>query len=135
MFDTEQTTRRRARINRHVNKASPLQLALLSWDNEGGAVADAESAPARRVTPAELMQLRIRVIALENLVISLLAQSTQQQIDRVREMAAYISPRPGSTPHRSTLHAAAQMVHLVERAGHFQGMWISLIAAALAVQA
>ena len=69
---------------------------------------------------AELVQLRIRVIALENLVISLLAETSDRQLDLARDMAVYVSPRPGFTPHRSTLHAAAQMVHLVERASHFR---------------
>jgi len=68
----------------------------------------------------ELAQLRIRVIALENLVITLLAELSEQQLDLAREMAAYISPRPGFTHHRPTLHAAAQMVHLAERADHFR---------------
>jgi len=68
---------------------------------------------------AELVQLRIRVIALENLVIALLAQSTKSQRDLALGMAAYISPRPGFTNHRSTIHAATQMIHLVDRADHF----------------
>ena len=72
------------------------------------------------MTNAELVKLRVRVIALENLVISLLAQSSDRQLDLVREMAAYISPRPGFTPHRLTIRAAAEMIHLVERAGHFR---------------
>jgi|SRR5580658_5196003 hypothetical protein len=71
-------------------------------------------------TNTELVQLRIRVIALENAVISLLAQSSDRQLDRVRDVAAYISPRPGFTPHPLTIHAAAEMVHLVERARHFR---------------
>ncbi len=115
-----------------MNEASPLQPALSRWDGEGGAEDGSEQGGARRVTSAELVQLRIRVIALENLVISLLAQATDRQLDQVRDMAAYISPRPGFTPHRTTLHAAAQMVHLVERGGHFQGLSIGAIAAALA---
>lgn len=70
-------------------------------------------------THTELAQLRIRVVALENLVITLLADAAQRQRDLAREMASYISPRPGFTAHPVTLHAAAQMLHLVERAGHF----------------
>lgn len=72
------------------------------------------------LTNAELVQLRVRVVALENLVIVLLAEGTRQQLELARDMAAYISPRPGFTDHPLTLHAAAQMVHLVERAGHFR---------------
>jgi hypothetical protein len=71
---------------------------------------------------AELVQLRIRVIALENLVIALLADASDRQLELAREMATYISPRQGFTAHRSTIHAAAQMIHLVERASHFDEM-------------
>lgn len=53
-------------------------------------------------------------------MIALLAEAADQQLDLVREMAAYISPRPGFTRHPLTIHAAAQMLHLVERASHFR---------------
>jgi len=72
------------------------------------------------LTNNELAQLRIRLIALENLVIALLAEAPDRQLDLVREMAAYISPRPGFTRHPLTIHAAAQMISLVERASYFQ---------------
>jgi len=71
------------------------------------------------LTNTELVHLRVRVIALENLVIALLAQASDRQLELVREMAAYISPRPGFTQHPLTVHAAAQMIHIVERAGRF----------------
>ena len=45
----------------------------------------ADGAPSN----AELVQLRIRVIALENLVIALLAEASDRQLDLAREMAAY----------------------------------------------
>ena len=73
------------------------------------------------LTQAEQTQLHVRVIALENLVIALLASATEHQLDCAREMAAYISPRPGATPHPLTTHAAADMVSLVDRAVHFRG--------------
>jgi hypothetical protein len=76
--------------------------------------------PVAALTAAELIQLRSRVIALENLVITLLAEVAPQQLDRARAMAKYISPRIGSTPHPLTIHAAAQMVQLVDRADHFR---------------
>jgi hypothetical protein len=105
--------------------------ALSRWDNEGGAIArgiegglilgDAPS-EVPQLSNAELVQLRIRVIALENVVIALLAQAPDRQLDLVREMAAYISPRPGFTQHPLTVHAAAEMIHLVERALHFRGV-------------
>ena len=72
------------------------------------------------LTNAELVQLRIRVIALENLVITLLAEASDRQLGLAREMAAYIAPRPGFTHHPLTIHAAAQMIDLVNRASHFR---------------
>ena len=102
------------------------QMALSRWDNEGGA---GPNGPQHGGFPvevlpelgnAELVQLRVRVIALENLVISLLAEASDRQLALVREMAAFISPRPGSTLHPLTIHAAAKMVDLVDRAGHFR---------------
>jgi hypothetical protein len=113
-----------------MSKTNPHQLALSRWDGEGGALAGEAPGSARRVSPSELMQLRIRVIALENLVIGLMAQASDRQLSQVRDMAAYISPRPGHTPHRTTLHAAAQMVHLVDRAGHFHGKSTGVLVAA-----
>ena len=68
----------------------------------------------------ELDRLRSRVIALENLVIAMLAQSSDPQLDSVREMATYISPRPGTTMHPLTVRAAAQMIRLVERSDYFR---------------
>jgi len=105
--------------------------ALSRWDNEGGAIPRGiegtlifGDAPPEvpLLTNAELVQLRIRVIALENVVIALLAKAPDRQLDLVREMAAYISPGPGITQHPLTVHAAAEMIHLVERALHFRGV-------------
>ena len=105
------------------------QMALSRWDNEGGAgpcgsqegqiSAEAQS-EVPDLTNAELVQLRVRVIALENLVISLLAEAPDRQLDLAREMAAFILPRPGFTHHPLTIHAANQMIDLVTRAGHFR---------------
>jgi len=72
------------------------------------------------LTNTELVQLRVRVIALENMVIALLANAPPEQQALVREMANYISPRPGYTPHALTIHAAGQMRSLVDRADRFQ---------------
>lgn len=105
------------------------QRALSRWENEGGArslqlrgssAAGEREAAVPPLANAELVQLRIRVIALENLVIALLAESPDRRLDIAREMASYISPRPGFTRHRLTTRAAAQMIHLVERAGFFR---------------
>lgn len=105
------------------------QMALSRWDNEGGAgpcgpqegqISPEAQFEVPELTNAELVRLRVRVIALENLVISLLAEAPDRQLDLAREMAAFISPRPGFTHHPLTIHAAAQMIDLVDRAGHFR---------------
>lgn len=71
-------------------------------------------------TATECAQLRIRIIALENLVIALLAQAPEHQLALVRKMATHISPRPGFTAHRPTLHAADEMRSLIVRANRFR---------------
>ncbi len=105
------------------------QAALSQWDSEGGAgplgpqnrtLSHAAPLDVPQPTPVELMQLRIRVIALENLIIALLAEASDRQLALAREMATYISPRPGFTRHPLTIHAAHQMVNLVERSGQFR---------------
>src|SRR5580700_1186513 len=98
------------------------QAALSRWDDEGGALLPLPDVPSAipDLTNAELVQLRIRVIALENLVIALLAEASDRQLHLTREMAGYISPRPGFTYHPLTVHAATQMIDLVERSGHFR---------------
>jgi hypothetical protein len=102
------------------------QMALSRWDNEGGAgpcgpqVADEVEPEAPQLTNSDLVKLRVRVIALENLVITLLAEASDRQLDLAREMAAYISPRLGFTHHPLTIRAAGQMIDLVERAGRFR---------------
>lgn len=106
--------------------ASGRASALSRWENEGES--DTEVVPAAPgnkpidsipLTDAELVQLRIRVIALENLVIALLAEAPVRQRALVREMATYISPRPGHTPHPLTLRAANEMLSLVDRSARF----------------
>ena len=101
---------------------------LARWDGEGGAapsgsqqepLSDADLTRTPALTDAELVQLRKRVVALENVVIALLARAPDSELSLVREMATYISPRPGFTHHPVTVRAAAQMNHLVERAGRF----------------
>jgi hypothetical protein len=105
------------------------ELALSQWDSEGGAgprgpqgasIPPDASSEIPPLTTTELVQLRVRVIALENLVIALLAQASERQVGVAREMAAYISPKPGYTPHPLTTQAAGRMIDLVERAGQFR---------------
>jgi len=104
-------------------------IALSRWDNEGGAgpailptrlVAGNVPVDGPASTDVEAVQLRIRIIALENLVIALLAHAPKAQLELVREMATYISPRPGFTPHHLTLRAADEMRSLVDRARPFR---------------
>jgi len=76
--------------------------------------------PTTALTPTEQEQLHVRVIALENLLVALLATATDHQLECAREMAAYIAPRPGATSHPLTLHAASEMLSIVERAMHFR---------------
>jgi len=73
-----------------------------------------------KLTNAELIHLRIRVIALENLIVTLLADGSDQQLELAREMASYISPREGITQHPLTIQAAEQMVDIINRAEHFR---------------
>lgn len=111
-----------------ANAALLRERALSRWDNEGGAIPGVPpKAPAAEDTipmptndAAELGALHIRMIALENLVIALLATASDEQLELTREMASYISPRPGFTHHPLTTHAAAHMIDLVERASRFR---------------
>ena len=114
---------------KQLERSKLRERALARWEGEGGAGPDGPQgarirADFAKATPklsnAELVQLQVRVIALENLVIALLSQASPQQLELIREMAGYISPRPGFTPHTLTLHAAAQIVHLAERASRLQ---------------
>ena len=114
--------------NEMLDRSKQLQKAISRWESEGGAKGELAPENLRlgevqtevNLTNAELVQLQIRVIALENLVIALLACAADQTPDLAREMAIYISPRPGYTPHHLTIHAASQMVHLVERSIFFR---------------
>jgi len=114
-----------------VQNASELRLKALSrWDNEGGAGPDGPQEHSLGVdlsdipplTNAELVQLRVRVIALENLMIMMLAEGSDRQLELAREMATYISPRPGFTHHPLTTQAAAHIVDLVDRAIHYRSV-------------
>jgi hypothetical protein len=119
---------------RHGMAASPdsrsrqLRTAMARWENEGGACADAaddrgmdgDGRTALLLTNAELVQLQVRVIALEHLVTALLADAPPGIDVLVRLLAAWITPRPGRTPHTLTLHASAQMVHIAQRGALFR---------------
>ena len=101
------------------------QRALSRWDNEGGAIAAIATQAHGNLpdlTNTELVQLRVRVIALENMVIATLVEGSERQMQVVREMAAHIAPRPGITQHPLTTQAAHHMNDLVDRAIHFRSV-------------
>ena len=105
---------------------SELRARTLSrWDNEGGAiaaVAHETHVEVPHTTNTELVLLRVRVIALENLLIAVLAEGSDRQRQAAREMADAISPRAGSTQHPLTIRAAQHMTDLMDRVVHIQGM-------------
>lgn len=68
---------------------------------------------------AELGALHIRVIALESLLIAILADASDRQIKLAREMARYIVPREGTTPHPLTIHAGAHITDIIDRSARF----------------
>ena len=105
--------------------------ALSRWDNEGGAGPDGpqksqttenKESDDPPLTDVEIVQLRVRVIALENLIIALLAHSSAHVQLTAREMADYILPKLGATQHRLTTHAATHMIDLLERSNHFRNV-------------
>lgn len=98
-------------------------LALLRWENEGGANTSADREMGVEIpdlTNAELTHLRVRVIALENLMIAVLAEGSDRQRQMALDMGSVIFPRPGFTQHPLTVQAADHMTDLVHRAEHFR---------------
>ena len=74
------------------------------------------------LTNAELKQLQLRVIALENLVTALLAEASDRQLDLAGALADCIAPKQGFTPHHLTINAVRQMKHLIRRARLLKAM-------------
>ena len=109
-------------ISEPADSESLRRLALSEWDSEGGAgpQGSQEQSHAPLIPDTDTVQLRIRIIALENLVIAILAAGNEQQLSLAGEMADMISPRQGSTPHPLTIKAASHMVDLTERSKHFR---------------
>lgn len=101
------------------------RLALGRWETEGGSLdgwlKQEHATVAGEIGDAEDGNIKVRLIALENLVVALLAEAPESQSELVREMARFISPRTGMTPHRLTIEAARNMLALVERAAHYRG--------------
>jgi hypothetical protein len=101
-----------------AERARLRQKALSRWENEGGSLSPPLDSRIELppLTNAELVQLRVRVIAIENVVIALLARVSDGDLELVREMAAFITPRAGSTQHHLTVQAASEMIGLLQRA-------------------
>lgn len=96
-------------------------VALARWDNEGGALAAAvlaEHPDLPVMSNAEIVLLRVRVIALENILIAVLATGSERQIQAARDMAERISPHPDAARHPLTIRAAQHMDGIVHRALH-----------------
>ena len=111
-------------------RSKQLQTAISRWENEGGAhdndvPEQPESGKVQTdmdLTNVELVQLQVRVIALENLVIALLADSSDQAPQIALALAAYISPRYGRTSHHLTIRATELMMHMVERSARISDL-------------
>jgi hypothetical protein len=110
--------------NDDSKRLSSLPLALSRWDNEGGhqPKIDERGSDDPEMTNTELVQLRVRVIALENIVLALLADQPAETYDKVREMAALISPREDARQHPLTKEAALHMNWFADRAARFGGV-------------
>lgn len=101
----------------------PSAETVARWNDEGGSVpppVDADriegSEQSHELGNVELVQLRIRVIAMENMLVALLSDVSEGQLAKVRARADQIMPRPGQTPHPLTTSAAAHMLSLLRRA-------------------
>lgn len=64
---------------------------------------------------AELVRMRIRMIALENIVLAILARSDDGVRQKIRERAAEIHPRDGAAAHPLTEHAGDEILRLLAR--------------------
>ena len=106
-------------------RAAAHRRAIGRWESEGGSSNDwvhpqEPTTVVGAIGDAEDGNIRVRLIALENIIVALLAEAPQSQSDLVLEMARYISPRAGATPHRLTIEAGRNMMALVERAAHYR---------------
>ena len=71
---------------------------------------------------AELVQMRIRLITLENIVLGLLSEASDEQIEQIKKRAAMIEPRPDTSRHPLTELAAGDMRKFLERAARMANM-------------
>ena len=112
-----------------ISDAQQRDRALARWANEGGSdqsdraadlASDRVEAEMPAVGDAQMGLLHIRVIALENLVISLLATAPGPQLELARDMARTIEPRSDAAAHPLTTRAVVRMTDLIERSERFQ---------------
>ena len=104
------------------------------WGDDGGTVPLPEHAgkaaspdaagdhgpdAAPDLTNAEGVQLQVRVIALEAMLVALLADVSVGQRAKVRKMAVHIAPQDGRTLHPLTSSAASRILSLLDRAEHW----------------
>ena len=116
--------------DRRPSRAEIHRRAIGRWENEGGAVfawqhegraPEQHATVAGEIGDAETGNIRVRLIAVENILVALLADAPDDRLELIREMAEFISPRPGMTPHRLNIEAARNMLAIVERAEHYRG--------------
>jgi hypothetical protein len=98
---------------------------LARWDNEGGALSHPVPVKpplvnvAHHLSDHELVCLHSRVIALENIVVAMLAGGSADQRAVVHDMALFVHPPLDAVQDRLTMHAADLMDHLADRATRF----------------
>jgi hypothetical protein len=113
------SNRDREEIMSSSESTHKLTLTLSRWENEGGELIPTTDEPRVNIadlTNPELVHLRTRLIALENLMIAILAEGSDRQRELACDIAAYISPRPGFVHHPLTVKAADHVNDLVQRA-------------------
>ncbi|PRY80564.1 hypothetical protein CLV80_101419 [Yoonia maritima] len=112
-----------------IGDAQQRDRALARWANEGGSgqcgretdlASDRIEVEMPAIGDTQIGLLHIRVIALENLVIALLATASGPQLALARDMARIIEPRSDAAPHPLTIRAAARLTDLIERSERFQ---------------
>jgi len=98
------------------------QNAFKRWDNEGGALPGGAQSDLHQRTNAELLRLRVRVMALENMIISLLSEGADHQQATVRDMAGRIAPRAEGTQQPLRPKSSDQLDDMVNRAQDFRSV-------------
>ncbi|MGE3622948.1 MAG: hypothetical protein AB7H77_03605 [Bdellovibrionales bacterium] len=68
----------------------------------------------------ELEEFHTRIIALENLVASVLSTATEEQLANARDTAQLIAPKEGYTQHPLTVQASERMRDLIAKAEHLR---------------